>query len=646
MTSPASPASPLEAVPAVALDEKEEECWENQRFRPFHGWTSSHENRATFPGTPALPSQWSNDDGTVVCWRESWLHPPGWAWRGPWQVKPPTEHVPPLVAVGEKEKNDMAGASSSSSCDKTAFNDGWQYGTNFGSLVRNGRAVRSRQCAVRRRRWVRTREQLCLPTQPPALNPVSSRDAHEAGGVQGVSGDDFAARVSASALATRYHRTTHEGRALWLDTHFLGCYPAATQKELAAEQTRQHCAFHSLYRHCKSLIAPFVVAAEDELEEREDEEEEEEKEDDGNDEREEEPSPLCNGGGGTNRNTRTVGSVAAERVSTDTSFITTSSLTSCDVSTSSTVRSSIRRLRGAASKARHVSVTPKVLRDVYAYGLPNALRPVLWLEWSGARDDLKCCSSALSSVRSGGEEDLYRVLTTTAPSAVAEDVAHCMEMDAVRIAPRHPFFTLHLGTEDGAIAELLRVLIAVEATPDLPRYHQGASCLVAALLLHLSEREAYWLARALQTRVLPPHYLEEGGGMEVDLQLFAELIARDVPAVHQCCQRGQIDLVMIATSWWQALFCAHFPLCTAARLLDVLIAEADGTFLVRFTLAVVRRFERAWLSMEDAAAAGMFANAWAKNCYDVEDLVRDTAKDGYQCYLQRRRAELALQAAQ
>lgn len=281
------------------------------------------------------------------------------------------------------------------------------------------------------------------------------------------------------------------------------------------------------------------------------------------------------------------------------------------------------RSRRFLPRYRHPSVTAAVLNCVYQYGLPQCLRPTLWLEWSGAAVLLR------ESPR------LYEELLGRSEQVRGQPLQDILQ-DVVRTAPRHPFF----AKKAGGAEELRNVLLALELGRVLPSYHQAFSYIAAAVLLNLPARDAFWVVTALFTTFVPRGYHEQCT-LKIDLEIYDEILAERFPDVHAHFRLKHIDVSVFASGWLQGLFCAHFPFCTAARILDVLFADGDGSVLVRFLVAFTNKFRKKLLTVECSGSLGYFANEWARKCFDINDVVRFMEKDGLTSIVHARREEIA-----
>ncbi|RNF07540.1 rabGTPase-activating protein [Trypanosoma rangeli] len=265
---------------------------------------------------------------------------------------------------------------------------------------------------------------------------------------------------------------------------------------------------------------------------------------------------------------------------------------------------------GVSSYTRHPSITKAMLRCVYRYGLPQCLRSSLWLKWSGGSNLLR------ESPR------LYDELIERVDRVERQPLQDILQ-DVMRTSPRHPFF----AKKGGGAEELRNVLLALELACALPSYHQAFSYIVATVLLNLPAREAFWVVTALFTAFLPPGYHEKYT-LQYDLQLYDKILAQRFPDLHAHFVSKRIDVSVFASGWLQGVFCAHFPFCTAARVLDVIFAEGNSSTLVRFLVAFTGKFRSELLRMDSSGSVGYFANEWARNCFSVEDLVHAMEKDG------------------
>lgn len=281
-----------------------------------------------------------------------------------------------------------------------------------------------------------------------------------------------------------------------------------------------------------------------------------------------------------------------------------------------------------ADKIDTAPIPPAALASVMKYGVPNMLRRQLWLQWSGAhvrRSEMIGYFSSLSDAA---------VLKLKNPNTPQD----CQEIlqDVVRTAPKHPYFD---GTSSPGSLRLVNTLVALSLHEGMPAYHQAFSFIVAALLLNMNPEDAFWLMLAIVEQLLPPGYHDQCT-LQHDLQIINDLLKETAPQLAEAFAAHQVEISVFCSGWVQGLFCAHFPFPAACRLLDVMFAEGNSSILVRVPLAFLKLNQEHLMHVEGSGGIGEFANLWAREAHDVEELVKAVAVDGMAGRVHRRRARL------
>ncbi|KDQ50143.1 hypothetical protein JAAARDRAFT_42323 [Jaapia argillacea MUCL 33604] len=183
-------------------------------------------------------------------------------------------------------------------------------------------------------------------------------------------------------------------------------------------------------------------------------------------------------------------------------------------------------------------------------GLPNRLRGEMWEVLSG--------SIYLRFVHPGEylrilEENQGRTSTST------EDI----EKDLHRSLPEYSAYQ----SEEG-IGALRRVLQAYSfKNPELG-YCQAMNILAAALLIYMSEEQAFWLLEVLCDRLLPGYYSPSMHGTLLDQRVFESLVQRCLPMIHDHFQEVDVQLSVASLPWFLSLFINSMPMIFACRIMD------------------------------------------------------------------------------
>ncbi|KIY62659.1 TBC-domain-containing protein [Cylindrobasidium torrendii FP15055 ss-10] len=183
-------------------------------------------------------------------------------------------------------------------------------------------------------------------------------------------------------------------------------------------------------------------------------------------------------------------------------------------------------------------------------GLPNRLRGEMWETLSG--------SIFLRFSNPGYYEQLLKD-NEGRTSASTEDI----EKDLHRSLPEYAGYQ----SEDG-ISALRRVLQAYAfKNPELG-YCQAMNILAAAILIYMSEEQAFWLLEVLCDRLLPGYYAPSMHGTLLDQRVFESLVQRCLPMIHDHFQAVDVQLSVASLPWFLSLFINSMPMIFAFRIVD------------------------------------------------------------------------------
>lgn len=202
-------------------------------------------------------------------------------------------------------------------------------------------------------------------------------------------------------------------------------------------------------------------------------------------------------------------------------------------------------------------------------GLPNRLRGEIWELTSGSLllrlENPSQFTDTLAKFE--GQESL----------AIDE-----IEKDLNRSLPEYPGFQ----DEDG-ITRLRRVLTAYSwINPDVG-YCQAMNIVVAALLIYMSEAQAFYLLSTLCDRLVPGYYSTTMYGTLLDQKVFESLVERTMPILWEHLVKSDIQLSVASLPWFLSLYINSMPLVFAFRVLDVFFVEGPKV-LFQVGLAILR----------------------------------------------------------
>lgn len=202
-------------------------------------------------------------------------------------------------------------------------------------------------------------------------------------------------------------------------------------------------------------------------------------------------------------------------------------------------------------------------------GLPNRLRGEMWELTSGSLylrlENPTLYAETLAKFE--GQESL----------AIDE-----IEKDLNRSLPEYPGFQ----SEDG-IGRLRRVLTAYSWVNTDVGYCQAMNIVVAALLIYMSESQAFYLLSALCDRLVPGYYSTTMYGTLLDQKVFESLVERTMPILWDHLVKSDVQLSVVSLPWFLSLYINSMPLVFAFRVLDVFFVEGPKV-LFQVGLAILR----------------------------------------------------------
>lgn len=202
-------------------------------------------------------------------------------------------------------------------------------------------------------------------------------------------------------------------------------------------------------------------------------------------------------------------------------------------------------------------------------GLPNRLRGEIWELTSGSiylrLENPTMYTDTLEKF--SGKESL----------AIDE-----IEKDLNRSLPEYPGFQ-----SDEGIGRLRRVLTAYSWVNADVGYCQAMNIVVAALLIYMSETQAFFLLSALCDRLVPGYYSTTMYGTLLDQKVFECLVEKTMPILWEHLTKSDVQLSVVSLPWFLSLYINSMPLHFATRVLDVFFIEGPKV-LFQVGLAILR----------------------------------------------------------
>ncbi|OJJ48224.1 hypothetical protein ASPZODRAFT_62148 [Penicilliopsis zonata CBS 506.65] len=213
-------------------------------------------------------------------------------------------------------------------------------------------------------------------------------------------------------------------------------------------------------------------------------------------------------------------------------------------------------------------------------GLPNRLRGEIWELSSG---------SLYLRIRSPKLYDETLSKFSGRESLAIDEI----EKDLNRSLPEYPGFQ----SEEG-IGRLRRVLTAYSWINTEVGYCQAMNIVVAALLIYMSEAQAFFLLSVLCDRLLPGYYSTTMYGTLLDQKVFESLVEKTMPVLWEHLAKSDVQLSVVSLPWFLSLYINSMPLIFAFRVLDVFFLEGPKV-LFQVGLAILRINGEELLDVQD-----------------------------------------------
>ncbi|KAK7206993.1 GTPase activating protein [Myxozyma melibiosi] len=202
-------------------------------------------------------------------------------------------------------------------------------------------------------------------------------------------------------------------------------------------------------------------------------------------------------------------------------------------------------------------------------GLPNVLRGEIWELTSG--------SMFLRLANPNLYTSLQKEFEGRTSLAIEE-----IEKDLNRSLPEYPAYQ-----SDEGIERLRRVLTVYSWRNESVGYCQAMNIVVAALLIYMSEEQAFWCLSMLCDHLVPGYYSQTMYGTLLDQRVFEALVEKTMPILWDHLVKSDIQLSVVSLPWFLSLYVNSMPLTFAFRILDVFFLEGPKV-LFQIGLAILR----------------------------------------------------------
>ncbi|KAI9470070.1 MAG: rab-GTPase-TBC domain-containing protein [Benjaminiella poitrasii] len=202
-------------------------------------------------------------------------------------------------------------------------------------------------------------------------------------------------------------------------------------------------------------------------------------------------------------------------------------------------------------------------------GLPNRLRGEIW----------EICSGAIyERFMNQGLYDRILEENKNKNSLSLEEI----EKDLNRSLPEYKAYQQPEG-----IDSLRRVLSAYSWKDPELGYCQAMNIVTSAILIYMSEEQAFFTLGVLCDDLLPGYYSTSMYGALLDQIIFEDLLEKTMPKLHAHFKKADIQLSVACLPWFLSLYINSMPLLFAFRVLDCFFMEGPK-ILFQIGLAILK----------------------------------------------------------
>jgi TBC1 domain family member 8/9 len=229
-----------------------------------------------------------------------------------------------------------------------------------------------------------------------------------------------------------------------------------------------------------------------------------------------------------------------------------------------------------------------IFNSLVLVGIPNRLRGEIW--------ELSCGAMYYRFDKSEEYQSLLSENKGKGALAIEE-----IEKDLNRSLPEYPAFQ----TKEG-IDKLRRVLTAYSWKNPEIGYCQAMNIVAAAMLIFMTEEQAYWTLNVLCEKLIPGYYSKTMYGVLLDQKVFEALVRKTMPTLGEHLSKYDIQLSIVSLPWFLSFFLNTMPLVFAFRILDALFLHGP-IVLFKIALAIVKvNSEKILKSMDDGECIAVF----------------------------------------
>ena len=200
----------------------------------------------------------------------------------------------------------------------------------------------------------------------------------------------------------------------------------------------------------------------------------------------------------------------------------------------------------------------------------------------------------LKSLDACSVEDFEALMSSPLETDQFADSIKQIDLDLARTYPDEPYFS----KGSGQIA-LRRCLLAFSKYDMKLGYVQGMNFIMASLLWHSTEVDAFWLfVRLMEYYELRDTYLPSLPGLSKHSQIIQLLLIDYLPKVYTCLAEHRIGSEVYAAEWCFTLFASAIPPSQIHHILDHFFQRGWG-FFYRFVVTLLQCLEKKLVKAND-----------------------------------------------